>query len=280
MSGLGKKVSLSPEEFINIVREIIERAQKRNIILRVMGAVAIYIHSLDKRESLRIYDVMKRFKDEENLFTDLDLIGYSRQRKEIIDYFEKELKYKYDPYVKALFGARRLVYYHPNDYFHIDIFFDKLEFSHDIFFGDRPGRGRLELDFPTISLADLVLEKLQIHEINRKDLIDLSVLFHGHELCSEIGRVDRDCIDDEYISDVLSKDWGFWYDATTNLNKLRYIVATELSQKMPEYVDKILKKIDLLNKKIDEKPKSKEWIKRSKIGTSKPWYREVEEIER
>jgi hypothetical protein len=43
MSGLGKKVSLSPEEFINIVREIIERAQKRNIILRVMGAVAIYL---------------------------------------------------------------------------------------------------------------------------------------------------------------------------------------------------------------------------------------------
>src|SRR5436853_4006800 len=82
--------------------------------------------------------------------------------------------------INGFFGDRRLVYYEGADRFHLDIFLDKLEFSHDILFGKKPGNGRLELDFPTISLTDLVLEKLQIHRIGRKDLVDLLVLFLGY----------------------------------------------------------------------------------------------------
>ncbi|MGC9148607.1 MAG: hypothetical protein ACP5GI_04125 [Sulfolobales archaeon] len=276
---LSKKVSLGKDEFIKEAVEIVEKAQRKNIFLRILGAVAIYIHSMDKLDALRIYDQLKRFESEDTLFTDLDLIGYSKQRKDIIDFFEKELRFKTDPYVKALFGAKRLVYYHPNDYYHADIFFDKLEFSHDIFFGDRPGRGRLELDFPTISLADLVLEKLQIHQINRKDLVDLEVLFYGHKLCSESNE-KKDCIDDDYIATVLSNDWGFWYDAQINLEKLTYFIRNHTSTIGEDKGMRIIERINKLKKIVDEKPKSKEWIKRSKIGVSKPWYREVEEIER
>ncbi|MEI6308399.1 MAG: hypothetical protein WCP58_02000 [bacterium] len=64
----------------------------------------------------------------------------------------------------------------------MDVFYARLNFSHPVEFGRIPGKGRLELDFPTIALADIVLEKLQIHFINKKDLIDLILLFCGHEL--------------------------------------------------------------------------------------------------
>ena len=40
----------------------------------------------------------------------------------------------------------------------------------------------------------------------------------------------------------------------------------------------VIKRVDALLKSIDDEPKSKKWIKRSKIGTSKIWYRPVEEV--
>lgn len=60
---------------------------------------------------------------------------------------------------------------------HVDVFFDELNFCHKVDF-----RKRMDTDSPTISLADLVLEKLQIVEINEKDLKDLIVVNLEHPL--------------------------------------------------------------------------------------------------
>lgn len=275
-----KRVGLPPATFIGEVISIIDKAGSRGVVLRVLGATAVYIHTMDKPNSIKIYQYLKRFKGEEVLFTDLDLIGYSKQRSNVINFFEKVLGFKADPYIKALFSARRLVYYHPQNLYNVDVFFDKLEFSHDIDFGNKPGKGRLELDYPTITLTDLVLEKLQIHRINRKDLVDLAVLFHGHGLCDEGDTTKRDCIDADYIASILASDWGFWYDAVSNLNKLANFVSAELSNVDTDASRTVQERVRALINSIEKKPKSKEWIKRSKIGTSKPWYREVEEIER
>ena len=187
--------------------------------------------------------------------------------------------YKPDKMIIALTGGRRLIYYHPNNAFHVDIFFDKLEFSHDVVFGNKPGRGRLELDFPTITLADLVLEKTQIHEINRKDIIDLIILFLGHEVGEASG---REVINGKYIASVLSKDWGFWYDATNNLRKVEYFTKKFLESNKMEcrQYKTIVGRINRLMSIIEAEPKSKKWLKRAKTGTSKPWYRSVEEISR
>jgi len=63
------------------------------------------------------------------------------------------LGFRPDSVINGFFGDRRLIYYEPSDKFHVDIFLDKLEFSHDVIFGKKPGDGRLELDYPTIALA-------------------------------------------------------------------------------------------------------------------------------
>lgn len=278
MSNVNRVVALSSEDFVKESINIVERAGKKGIVLRILGACAIYIHSLHEPKSISIYTKLGRLTGNQ-LFTDLDLVSYSKQRRDVIKFFEEELKFKYDPLVKALFVNKRLIYYHPLDLYYIDVFFDKLEFNHDVVFGDRPGKGRLELDYPTIALEDIVLEKLQITKINRKDLVDLAVLLHGHDVCSTR---EKECIDGGYIATILSNDWGFWYDATTNLGRLLDFVNSKVNEGKLSASEKevIEARVNKLLSMINEKPKTKNWVKRSIVGVSKPWYREVEEVVR
>jgi len=279
LSNIFQPVGMKPSEFINEVLGLVEKASKKGIVVRILGAVAVYIHSSHDPEALAIYDRTGRISGEKTLFTDLDLAAYSKQRKEIFDFFEKDMGFNYDPVMKAIYGHKRLIYFHPANLYHVDVFFDKLEFNHDVEWGSKPGKGRLELDYPTISLADIVLEKTQITRINRKDLVDLAVLFKAHDVCRE---ESRECINGDYIASILADDWGFWYDATNNLVKLKELVNQLVSEgKISGECGKIIaERVDKLLAIINEKPKTKKWINRSKIGTSKPWYREVEEIVR
>jgi hypothetical protein len=278
MSGPTHFVEISEEEFLKEALGIVEKAQSRGIYLRILGALAVYIHSLDKPDCINAFRSLGRFGEGKPLFTDLDLIGYSKQRKEITKLFE-ELKFQPDRMVNVLFADRRLIFYHPQGKYHVDVFLNKLEFSHDVHFGEKPGSGRLELDYPTITLADIVLEKLQIHFINLKDLIDLIVLFMGHDVSE---KSDKDTIDGGYIARILSDDWGFWYDAVTNLDKTKSLAKTfiETGKLSNEQVKIITERIDKLRNIIDTTPKTKNWEKRAKTGTNKPWYREVEEVVR
>lgn len=271
-------VYLSEDEFINEAVNLVEEAKKRGIVLRIIGAVAVYISLKNKPEVLSIYKSLGRLGDKEPLFTDLDMAAYGEHRGKITQMF-KELGFEPDRAINTLFGHKRQVYYHPQGKYHVDVFFNKLEFSHDVFFGEKPGKGRLELDYPTITLADLVLEKLQIHQINLKDVIDLMALFIAHD----IEESDKSgSINGKHIAKILADDWGFWYDATNNLNKVRaYANECLKNRKLDEHTHStIVSKIERLYKIIEEEPKTKNWLKRSKVGDKKPWYREVEELTR
>jgi len=269
-------VSLSPEEFVKRSIDIVSRAQNNGIILRILGALAIYIRTEECPEARKIYNDIPRFGAGKPLFTDLDLMAYSSQRNDIIKFFRNM---GFEPLLNPLYSYKRLIYDTPERYFHVDIFFDKLEFSHDVNFGNKPGKGRLDLDFPTITITDLVLEKLQIHQINMKDIIDLMVLFRAYDIATQF---DKNVIDAGYISSILSDDWGFWFDAVNNLNKVKQFTDKFHKDGKLNIEDRniITERVDKLLRIIEETPKTKKWIKRSKEGTSKPWYREVEEVER
>ena len=274
----GKFSSLMDSDFSAVSVGIVDRARDAGIPLRILGAMAVYVHSAHVPQALARYRELARLGQGKPMFTDLDLMGYSKQRKEVASLFEKSLAYKPEFFVNSLFGGRRNIYHHPEGKFDVDIFYDALSFSHEVKFGETPGKGRLELDYPTISLADIVLEKLQIHQINRKDLVDLFTLLVGHD----IGRAEPETVDGEYVSSVLSDDWGFEYDARSNLDKLREfsrgsLQAGSIAEAEWRVVDDRVAK---LLHYVDTKPKSKDWQKRAKKGTSKPWYNEVEEVQR
>jgi len=64
---------------------------------------------------------------------------------------------------------------------HIDIFYEKLDFCHVIYWKDR-----LDVDHPSIPLAEMLLEKMQIVQINEKDIIDTIMLLLEHSLATTI----------------------------------------------------------------------------------------------
>jgi len=271
-------VAMKEEEFVKEAIGLVEMAQSRGIYLRILGSLAAYIRSMDRGHG-EVFKSLERFGEGMPLFTDLDLAAYNKQRGDINKLFTQQLGFKADALVNGMFGHKRLIYYHPQDKYHIDVFMNRLEFSHDVEFGEKPGSGRLELDSPTITATDIVLEKIQIHAINRKDLIDLIAIFLDHDVQEQF---DRNVIDGSYVSKILSNEWGFWYDGTTNLDKVK-VVAKELSTNgklAAEHLQTVQTRVDKLLSLITGTPKTKNWEKRARTGIKKPWYRDVEEVVR
>ncbi len=270
-------VEMNPAEFVKECIDIVKEAQEKGIMMRILGAMAVYIYTEGCERCREIHKT--RFGEGTPMFTDLDVMAYKKQSKDLKKFFENNLKFIADRRVNAFFGGKRLIYYHPQGKYHVDVFFDKLEFSHDVPFGKKPGEGRLELSFPAISPTDVVLEKLQIHEINPKDLVDLIVLSISHELTDEEGEGK---INAKYIAKLLADDWGFWYDAVSNLNKVKSYADQMVKEGRltKEERDKVYQQVDELLKVIEKEPKMKNWQKRAKKGTKKPWWRGVEEVVR
>jgi len=131
----------------------------------------------------------------------------------------------------------------------------------------------LEIDHPTISLSDLLLEKLQIVEINEKDIIDCIILFREHE----VGEDDKTTINMKYISKLFSGDWGWWRTGTMNLDKIKHF-AEKYDKLTDEDKKIVIERIDKLREAIDKHPKSMGWKMRAKVGDKKKWYRDVEEV--
>jgi len=247
-------------DFVNEAKMLVSSAEKEGIPLRMVGVLAIYIHCPDFQS---YYEHMKRPP------TDIDLVTYSTHREKLPEFLEKK-GYVPDKWImKSWFARDRHIYYSKTGK-KLDIFFDKLSFNHEIDL-----RGKLHLDTPTLTLANLLLSKMQIVKINEKDIKDTIILIREHSL----GNTDNDVINIEYIAQLLSKDWGFYYTVVTNLKKVKSWLNNFEWLKKDDIKDvemKINKMIDI----IEKKPKSLGWKLRARIGTSKKWYNEVEEVVR
>lgn len=236
--------------------KIVEKAKERGIVTRAMGACAVRLHC---PEFQYLFDSLGRE------LTDIDIVTYAKYRGGLGDLLV-ELGYLPDERYIALYGERRLVYYHGNKRSKVDIFVDKLEMCHTIDF-----KGRLELDFPTITLADMFLEKMQIVEINEKDIKDVIVLLLEHKIAAE----DDETINAKYIAKLLARDWGFHHTVTTNLNKVRYF-SRRYEVLTDENREHLTSQIFQILEFIEGESKSLGWKLRAKIGVRKKWYQDVE----
>lgn len=265
LSAAENTARVSAEDFINSAARIVEAGQEQGITLRIMGAVAFRVHTPG------LADLHKRLNRLNNLgveFTDLDLMTYGKFGSKLEAFFSS-LGYPADQHAKYQIHvwAQRQFYHDSTGKFKIDVFFDKLEMSHTIDF-----RNRLEMDSPTIPLAELLLEKMQIVEINEKDVKDAIILLLGHE----VGENDQDKINAKYIASGLAEDWGLWYTATLNLEKVK-LLASKYEQLSGSEKQTIASRVDSLKQDIDEFPKATKWKLRARIGPKHKWYRDVEE---
>ncbi|MEM2630749.1 MAG: hypothetical protein QXN41_06070, partial [Candidatus Bathyarchaeia archaeon] len=100
-------------------------------------------------------------------------------------------------------------------------------------------------------------------------------LLNDHKIGDED---NKETINAEYIADLLSKDWGFYYTVTTNLNKIKDLINSYSQVLTQDKIADVKTKIDTILDKIEKKPKTMSWKMRAKVGTKVKWYKEVEEI--
>jgi len=254
------KYGSSRPDFLQETYRIVDAAKTEGVLLRLLGALAFYIHCPK-------FSYMQEMLGRS--FTDIDFASYRKESSRINKLFA-DLGYQNDPRVRALFGSRLIFYDTTGTSRHCDVFLDKLEFCHDIIFQDR-----LELDNPTVPLAELLLEKMQIVKLNDKDIIDTIMLLREHA----IGGSDDDVLNADYLAHLTARDWGLWKTVTINLEKVKD--AAQAFEKLPE-VDKqdVSSKIAALRTRIDKEPKTPGWRIRAQIGEKRKWYRDVDELVR
>jgi hypothetical protein len=172
--------------------------------------------------------------------------------------------------VTQLFADTRLLFHDDVYGRHIDVFFNALDFCHKVSFV-----GRLEVEDLTLPLAELVLEKMQIVQINEKDLIDTIMLIREHPM----GETDKEMINTAVISKILANDWGYWRTVTANLRLVDQKLSgyANLSDEDRKVVHT---RLDELQQTIEARPKTLIWKARAAIGERIKWYKDVEELMR
>jgi hypothetical protein len=253
------------EVFIDEGKRLVDEGAKRGIPLRLLGGVAIRIHCL---EVLDFAKKLMRLGEGQQEYTDLDFMSYMKFRKNKMKEFFEEMGYEKRPTTMSSAATQRQIFFHPKGWFYVDVFYDKLlAANHPLDF-----RGRLELDSPTITPADMLLEKLQIVFPDEKDVKDLLLLFRAHEISL---KEERNKINAKFIASKLASDWGFWYTVTTNLDGLKNYVQAAQNLTDEEKQD-LTSEAGALRQTIDNEPKSTGWKMRSVMGTKRKWYNPVE----
>ncbi len=254
------------EVFIEEGKRLVDEAAKREIPLRLLGGVAIRIHC---SEFMDFAKKLMRLGEGQQEYTDLDFVSYMIFRKNKMKEFFEEVGYEKRPTTMSSAATQRQIYFHPKGWFYVDVFYDKLlAANHPLDF-----RGRLELDSPTITPTDMLLEKLQIVFPDEKDVKDLLLLLRAHQISLQ---EEKDTINAKFIATKLASDWGFSYTATTNLSGLRQHVGENVRSLTDEDKQDLNTKVSRLLQAIENEPKSTGWKMRSVVGTKRKWYNPVE----
>ena len=248
-ASMSNTVGPNPEITEEAVR-ILEAANARGITLRLLGGLAVYLQSPSARTDERL---KRSYKDLD--FT--TLAKFSAKTRVLF----AELGYSGNKTFNALHGHQRLLFWDEQIGRQVDIFIDRFQMCHNIDF-----RPRLQIDQRTLALADLLLTKLQIVEVNEKDLVDVVALFVDYD----VGDDDRS-INAAYIAKLMSNDWGFNKTLELNLEKVKAFAVER------HFPPPVAERIDALLTRIQAQPKSMGWKTRAMVGERVRWYELPEE---
>ena len=171
--------------------------------------------------------------------------------------------YSEDQHFNALHGAQRMIFAAPQG-FVVDVLVGSFQMCHRLDLGrDLPARGL------TIHPADLLLTKLQIVQIEEKDLRDAAALLldlppDGTPAGIETGR---------FVA-PLASDWGFYHTVERNLPKVAEWARDRLGSGQGEAV---AAGADRLSQAMEAAPKSVRWKMRARVGEKVTWYELPEE---
>ena len=214
--------------------------------LRLLGGVAVRLHTDALSREYKDLDFATTKKGSGDTQTLLRDLGY-------------------EPHVgfNAMNARERLLFFdNPNDR-QVDVFVGSFRMCHEI-----PLERRLDRQADTVPLAELLLTKLQIIELNEKDVRDAVALLSTQDITD-----DDTGLNAARVAELTADDWGLWRTITRNL--------ASVGQHLESYeVDRALvaTRLDELQRRIEEAPKSRGWKLRDRIGERKRWYELPEEV--
>jgi hypothetical protein len=246
-----------PTDPLPEARSLAEGAARAGIGLKLLGGLAVRVLCPDYPPRLR--------RDQ-----DIDFACLSKQRHKVATYLA-DSGCEPDRRFNNLNGDRQMYFTAPSGR-PIDVMVDRLTMCHTLDL--RPSFDRLPL---TIDAIDVLLSKLQIVELNMKDLRDIVHLLAALPVApaASNGAVT---LDTERFTRLLGSDWGWWRTVTRNLERLPALVAENPELIPPGDTRDPAAQARRLLELAEQAPKSVKWRLRANIGERVRWYELPEEV--
>jgi hypothetical protein len=230
---------------------VLDELERREVPARAVGGLAVHLRC----PSAAAPPLARDYKD-------LDLATEHGTVRPLTQALEA-LGYEADREFNAVHGRERLLFWDPVNGRQLDVFVDRMVLCHTLELS-----GRVALEPRTLPLADLLLTKLQVVEVNERDLQDAAAILADHAL-------GPDGVDAERVTDLLAADWGWWRTATGTLERVAgYAAELDGFAGAPA----VAERAGALAERVEAAPKSRRWRMRAKIGERKRWYELPEEI--
>ena len=231
-------------------RRVLGAAREAGLTVRLLGGVAVNVRSRGLPPALT-----REYKDLDFATGKKSAGGLQRLLREL----------GYEPHVgfNAMNGKERLLFFdNPNER-QMDVFVSSFRMCHEI-----PLEERLAVDEDTVPLAELLLTKLQIIELNEKDVRDTVALLLEHDVTDDDAGVNA-----TQFARLCCEDWGLCHTITRNLESVRDHVGSYDVDR-----DVVATRLDALLDRVEGTPKSRSWKLRAKVGERKRWYQLPEEV--
>src|SRR4029077_5782534 len=139
-------------------------------------------------------------------------------------------------------ARERLLFFDDANGRQVDVFVGSFRMCHEI-----PFEGRLGVYDDTVPLAELLLTKLQIIELNEKDVRDTVAILVEHEITD-----DDSGLNATRVAALTADDWGLWRTITRNLDSVgSHLSAYDVDR------DLVSSRLDRLQRRIEDAPKSR-----------------------
>ena len=234
-------------------RRVLWAIDAANVPARALGGVAVALH-----EHTPLPPSLLR------QYADIDLV-VGRGREGDLGRVLAVEGYEPDRRFNALYGYKRQLFWDRSNDRQLDVFVGRFAMCHEL-----PLDGRLDDASGTLRPADLLLSKLQVVELNAKDVVDALALLDQHATGVER---DGDLIGLDRIAAITGADWGWFTTASDTLDRL----AEASADFDPERSVRLRSRIDDVRDAIAAAPKSMRWRARARIGRRMHWYEVPEE---
>jgi hypothetical protein len=240
-------------------QRLIEAGAERGVVLRLLGGVAVRLRCphATHRSLTRTY-------------ADLDFVTPKKQSRAVRDLLTTA-GYVADRRFNALHGERRLLLNDEARGRQVDIFLSTFEMCQKL-----PLEKRLTQHPYTLSPADLLLTKLQIVQLNAKDLQDILALLLDFPPVAHSAH-PGDELDVATIAELCARDWAWYTSVNDSLDQAATAAQGLLGA---DEVGTVVQRIATLKQQLADAPKSLQWRSRALVGRRMAWYELPEEVHR